>query len=106
MKSKLTLRIDEDVKESAKALARQRGESVSGMVETYFRILTQQMDADERKGGKQGALPAGELRDDDILGPVTRRIAGALAAEGESFHGDDPADDRKAAIRAALDKHA
>ena len=35
-----TLRIEEDVKESAKRLARERGESLSGLVESYFRILT------------------------------------------------------------------
>jgi predicted HicB family RNase H-like nuclease len=40
MEKKLTFRIEEDVKESAKRLARECGESLSGLVESYFRILT------------------------------------------------------------------
>ncbi len=75
------------------------------MVETYFRILIQQKKADtESQEGNRGALPAGELRNDDILGPVTRRIAGALAEEGEPSHGDAPTDDRRVTIRAMQDK--
>ena len=46
MQSKLTLRIDKEVKEAAKRLAQERGESVSAMVETYFRILL------DREGGE------------------------------------------------------
>ena len=38
MKSKLTLRMDEDVKERAKEVARRRGTSLSALVEDYFRI--------------------------------------------------------------------
>jgi len=39
MKSKLTLRIRNDVKARAKAIAAQRGTSVSQLVETYFQML-------------------------------------------------------------------
>ncbi len=39
MKSKLTLRMDEDVKERAKEIARERGTSLSALVEDYFRLL-------------------------------------------------------------------
>lgn len=39
MKSKLTLRIRDSVKAEAKAIAAQRGTSVSQMVETYFQML-------------------------------------------------------------------
>lgn len=41
MDKKLTLRLDADVIESAKAYARQHGESLSQMVERYFKRLTQ-----------------------------------------------------------------
>lgn len=40
MKSKLTLRMDEDVKERAKEIARERGTSLSALVEGYFRLLS------------------------------------------------------------------
>ena len=39
MKGKLTLRIRDSVKAEAKAIAAQRGTSVSQMVETYFQML-------------------------------------------------------------------
>jgi hypothetical protein len=39
MKSKLTLRLDDDLKERAKRLAEERGISVSRLVEDYFRLL-------------------------------------------------------------------
>jgi antitoxin component of RelBE/YafQ-DinJ toxin-antitoxin module len=39
MKSKLTLRLDDDLKERAKQLADERGISVSRLVEDYFRLL-------------------------------------------------------------------
>jgi hypothetical protein len=39
MKSKLTLRLDEGLKERAKRLAEERGTSVSKIVEDYFRLL-------------------------------------------------------------------
>lgn len=97
MQSKLTLRIDEEVKEAAKRLAQERGESVSAMVETYFRILL------DREGGEQdeddGAL------DYSSLGPITRRIAGAFQKHGEPYHGDQKSDDRAAVVQAALEKH-
>ena len=69
MKSKLTLRIEEDVKESVKRLARERGESLSGLVESYFRILTEHSasgaqigeptsaDGDERSGHSEDLGP-------------------------------------------------
>lgn len=41
MKSKLTLRIRADVKARAKAIAAERGTSVSQLVETYFQMLDQ-----------------------------------------------------------------
>ena len=39
MKSKLTLRLDADLKEHAKRFAEGRGTSVSQLVEDYFRLL-------------------------------------------------------------------
>lgn len=44
--SKLTLRVDEDVKEEAKEIARKRGTSVSALVEDYFRLLSEEGPAE------------------------------------------------------------
>jgi hypothetical protein len=60
MKKKLTLRMDADVIERAKAYAAERGESVSKLVENYFAALT----ASEPSNGAEESLP-----------PITRRLA-------------------------------
>ena len=60
MKKKLTLRMEQDVIERAKEYAAERGESVSKLVENYFRALT----AGEPQNGDEEELP-----------PITRRLA-------------------------------
>ena len=64
MKKKLTLRMDADVIERAKAYAGERGESVSKLVENYFAALT----APEQANGKDSG-------DEEPLPPITRRLA-------------------------------
>ena len=58
MKSKLTLRLDERVKEQAKRLAEERGTSVSKIVEDYFRLLLREHadQYDEGRGRTQLAM--------------------------------------------------
>ncbi|WP_263840426.1 DUF6364 family protein [Salinibacter sp.] len=63
MSKKLTLRLDEDVIERAKAYAADRDTSVSQLVESYFDELTEKNG--ETKGG-----PAAES-----LGPFASRLA-------------------------------
>ena len=46
IKSKLTLRMDEDVKERAKEIARERGTSLLALVEGYFRLLSGETSTD------------------------------------------------------------
>ena len=53
MKSKLTLRLDEDLKEQAKRLAEKRGTSVSKIVEQYFKLLLQE-DSPVQEGSEEG----------------------------------------------------
>jgi hypothetical protein len=104
MKSKLTLRIDEDVKEGAKRCARERGESLSGLVEAYFRILTEHTGSESQSGR---AASADTSSPSEELGPVTRRIAGALGSVPEaSDHGASEEADRRAVVEAARRKHA
>ncbi|MCS3655846.1 DUF6364 family protein [Salinibacter ruber] len=64
MSKKLTLRLDEDVIERAKAYAADRDTSVSRLVENYFDELT------GREEGEQGndLVP-------ESLGPFTSRLA-------------------------------
>jgi hypothetical protein len=54
MKSKLTLRLDEDLKERAKRLAEKRGTSVSKIVEHYFKLLLQE-DSPVQEGSEEGS---------------------------------------------------
>ena len=50
MKTKLTLRMEDDVIGRAKAYAMQRGTSVSALVEDYFRLLTASASGRRWKG--------------------------------------------------------
>jgi len=83
MKSELTLRIDEELKDSAKRLAKDRGKSLSELVESYLRILTERSGSgaqDHRSGSADGDEHS---LDPENLGPVTRRIAGGLDSQGQ-----------------------
>jgi len=63
MQSKLTLRLDDELIREAKALARQRGTSLSQLVADYFRALSR-----SRR----------DQPEDEALPPITRSLAGAL----------------------------
>ncbi|MBW8875666.1 MAG: hypothetical protein JF614_11945 [Acidobacteria bacterium] len=56
MNTKLTLKLDEDVIEKAKAYAERRGTSLSRIVEGYFAGLTQEEQAERRPPGVVGEL--------------------------------------------------
>ena len=69
MKSKLTLRLDEGVKERAKRLAEERGTSVSKIVEDYFRLLL--------RGSSNGPSSVGGSEEDiGENGPTEKRATG------------------------------
>jgi hypothetical protein len=74
MKSKLTLRLDERVKEQAKRLAAERGTSVSKIVEDYFRLLLREPNGDD--SGPESASDKNTVPDD--LPPRTRKMVDAL----------------------------
>lgn len=74
MKTKLTLRLEGDVIGRAKAYAAQRGTSVSGLVEDYFRLVAQApaggdgaAASDASRGGAEPDWRAG-------LGPRVREL--------------------------------
>lgn len=66
MDAKLTLKLDSEVIEKAKAYAESRGESLSRMVENYFLGLTQEKRRDEEPRGVVAEL-AGLLAGAEIV---------------------------------------
>lgn len=73
MSKKLTLRLDEDVIERAKAYAAERGTSVSRLVEDYFRAL-RSADTNETDDWRTQ------------LSTPTRQFLGALEDGGEEHY--------------------
>lgn len=85
MKSKLTLRLDERVKERAKRLAEKRGTSVSKIVEDYFRLLLREETETPPASGSESdknTVP-------DDLPPRTRRMVEALGPATTSLDLDE-----------------
>lgn len=105
MKSKLTLRLDEDLKERAKRLAKERDMSVSRLVEDYFRLLLH-----NRKGGDRHAPEAPDLPDvsderpapEDTLSP---RIQGLKEDLGKPAPAVEMDEDTQRWIDEAAEKH-
>lgn len=67
MDTKLTLKLDSDVIEKAKAYAENRGESLSRMVENYFLGLTQESRRNEGEPRGVVAELAGLLAGAEIV---------------------------------------
>jgi len=98
MKSKLTLRLDDRLKERAKELAAERGTSVSKIVEDYFRLLL-------RETAGEGSRTEPESDNNtvpDDLPPRTREMVEVLGPATTSLDLDD---DTKAWIDAMHEKH-
>jgi len=91
MKTKLTLRIRADVKVRAKAIAAERGTSVSELVETYFQMLDQRRSERPVSGGEESvhSLDAGitpestALESDTPADELTPRIQALQEALGQ-----------------------
>ena len=62
MQTKLTLRLEDELIEKAKILARRRGKSVSKLVSEYFNYITSK-----------------ELKSESDLPPVVKSLYGSLA---------------------------
>ena len=129
MRSKLTLRLDKDLKERAKRLAERRGTSVSKIVEQYFRLLLQE-DAPFQEGSEEGSSeisgdrspmggsptggssPGGESSDEDpsgrapsdrLLSPRIRKLEEKLGKPAPELEMDG---DTRRWVEAAAEKHA
>lgn len=90
MKSKLTLRLDDDLKEHAKRFAKGHGTSVSRLVEDYFRLL-------QARGSREG--PEKNAR----LTPRIERLKKELGQPAPEVAMDE---DTQAWVDAAAAKHA
>ena len=104
MKSKLTLRLDDDLKERAKRLAEERGISVSRLVEDYFRLLLQGRaggDGSSSQGPGQAAK-GGESALEETLSPRIRDLRERLGAPAPEVEMDE---DTERWIDAAAEKH-
>ena len=124
MKSKLTLRLDKDLKERAKRLAERRGTSVSKIVEHYFKLLLQE-DSPIGEGSRKSSSetsgngsplespsPSGDPSSEDASGtssseqplsPRVRRLKEKLGKPAPEVEMDE---DTRRWVEAAAEKHA
>jgi predicted transcriptional regulator len=115
MKSELTLHLDENLKEQIEHIARQRGTSVSELVEGYFRLLRDrsfEKNADAEELGDEA--PGDEATSEetvaphdfssvpDDLPPRTRRMLDEITPAGSPLDLDE---DTRTWIDAAHRKH-
>jgi hypothetical protein len=98
MKSKLTLRLDDRLKERAKQLAEERGTSVSKIVEDYFRLLLREPNGEDSK--MDSASDKSTVPDD--LPPRTRQMVDALGPATTDLDLDE---DTEAWVNAMHEKH-
>jgi len=98
MKSKLTLCMDEDVKERAKEIARERGTSLSALVEGYVRLLSGEDASDE------------QAESGTSLTPRLKKVHEQIGPPPDDAPFDDPrgdwTEDERQFIKAAPEKHA
>jgi len=105
MKSKLTLRLDDDLKERAKRLADERGISVSRLVEDYFRLLLrEQAGGDGRSTDDPGGTDASGEHPEaaESLSPRIQELTERLGKPAPAVEMDE---DTKRWIDAAAEKH-
>lgn len=104
MKSKLTLRMNEDVKEQAKEVARERGTSLSALVEDYFRLLSGEGSSDEEDGSPEDGESA------PALTPRLKEVHEQIGSPPPEAPFDEPrgdlTKDERQLVKAASEKHA
>jgi hypothetical protein len=98
MKSKLTLRLDDRLKERAKQLAHERGTSVSKIVEDYFRLLLRESNGNDSE--RDSASDKNTVPED--LPPRTRQMVDALGPATTDLDLDE---DTEAWVDAMHEKH-
>jgi len=105
MKSKLTLRLDDDLKERAKQLAEERGISVSRLVEDYFRLLLRKTTGGDERSSERLELPEApgkQSGSEEALSPRIRALKEDLGKPAPAVEMDE---DTERWIDAAAEKH-
>ncbi|WP_103019782.1 DUF6364 family protein [Salinibacter altiplanensis] len=109
MKSKLTLRLDEDLKERTKRLADRRGTSVSKIVEHYFKLLLREDTSDtsgedaSSNGGPTNGDQLGAAAEETTLSPRIQKLKEKLGKPAPEIDMDG---DTRRWVEAAAEKHA
>lgn len=113
-KKKLTLSVEERLSKRAKAIAEERGTSVSRLVETFFTALEERHEVegpvDEQKAeGRPGGNGDEGKQGEDRLGPQllsdwARRWRGAFRDPDRSYP-DDPSWDTQVIAEEIEEKH-
>ncbi|WP_103028117.1 DUF6364 family protein [Salinibacter altiplanensis] len=108
MKSKLTLRLDKDLKERAKRPADRRSTSVSKIVEQYFKLLLREgssvasgeetSSGEEQSSGDRSGGAAGEIG----LSPCIQKLKEKLGKPAPEVTLDG---DTRRWVEAAAEKH-
>ena len=105
MKSKLTLRLDGDLKERAKQLADERGISVSRLVEDYFRLLLQEPTGGDGRSSDDPELPEAPSKRSGSAEALSPRIRALKENLGHPSPAVEMDEDAKRWIDAAAEKH-
>jgi len=104
MKSKLTLRLDDDLKERAKQLAEERGISVSRLVEDYFRLLRKPTGGDGRSS-ERSELPEASGKQSGLEAALSPRIQALKENLGKPAPVVEMDEDTERWSDAAAEKH-
>ena len=78
MKKKLTLTIDEKIKERAKLAAKKRGVSVSELVEGYLKKISSESDSWKPRDGSVVSKISGSVQQKDISKTYSDIVSEAL----------------------------
>ncbi len=107
MKSKLTLRLDDDLKERAKQLASERGISVSRLVEDYFRLLLHESTGSDGRSSEEdpGLTGASGEKPSSEENPLSPRMQDLKERLGKPAPAVEMDEDTKHWIDAAAEKH-
>ncbi|PQJ26901.1 hypothetical protein BSZ35_18410 [Salinibacter sp. 10B] len=105
MKSKLTLRLDDDLKERAKQLAEERGISVSRLVEDYFRLLLREPTSGDGRSSEHSELPDASGKQSGLEGTLSPRIQTLKEDLGKPAPAVQMDEDTERWIDAAAEKH-
>ena len=105
MKSKLTLRLDDELKERAKRLAEERGTSVSRLVEDYFRLLLRDRAGGDGRSSETPGSPEATGEGGSQEETLSQRVQDLKERLGKPAPAVDMDEDTRRWVEAAAEKH-